>query len=283
MRNYVLRRLLLALVSLIGVSLIIFLLMRVLPGDVAMMLLVGMGGEGTVTEEALAAKRAELGTDRPLHEQYFKWIGGLLRLDAGDSLRTGMPVFEEIKNRFPLTFELATLVVIVATCIAIPLGVMSAIRQGSRLDYALRVLSIGGLALPIFWTGTLIIMALVLWFKWMPPLGYVNLMDDPWANLQQLVWPAVAMGYYQSAVMTRMTRSCMLEVMRQDYIRTAWSKGLRERVVIYRHALKNAMLPVVTLIGVQYAYLLGGTVIMETVFFLPGMGSSLVNSIFFRD
>ncbi|MBI2910343.1 MAG: ABC transporter permease [Chloroflexi bacterium] len=283
MRNYIFRRLALAVVALFGVSLIVFLLMRVLPGDVAMMLLVGQGGEGTVTEAALAAKRAELGTDRPLYEQYLKWIGGFTRLNVGDSLRTGVPVFEEIKNRLPLTFELATMVVIVATLIAIPLGVVSAIRQGSWLDYALRVLSVGGFAMPIFWTGTLIIMGLVFWFRWIPPIGYVSFFEDPLVNLQQLIWPAIAMGYYQSAVITRMTRSCMLEVLRQDYIRTAWAKGLRERMVIYRHALKNAMLPVITLIGAQYAYLLGGTVIMETVFFLPGMGSGLVDSIFFRD
>lgn len=279
MRDYIIKRLLLGILTLIGVSILIFLMMRVLPGDIAMVIL----GEGRITEKDLAEIRQKLGLDRPLHIQYLDWMWGLLRFDAGDSLKTGFPVLNEILNRFPLSFELATLTLIFASFIAIPLGVLSAIRQGSWLDQALRVVSVAGLAMPTFWTGTLIILFLVLFFQWMPPLGYVGLFEDPLANLQQIVWPALVLGYYYTAVVSRMTRSCMLEVLRQDYIRTAWSKGLRERVVIFRHALKNAILPVVTIIGIQYAYLMGGTVIMETVFFLPGMGSALVDSILFRD
>ncbi|MBI2908396.1 MAG: ABC transporter permease [Chloroflexi bacterium] len=282
MRQYLIRRLLLFIPLLVGVSLIIFAILRIIPGDVAMVIL-GAGGEGQITEEALNALREELGLNRPLHVQYLTWAIGILRLDAGNSLYTGKPVFEEIARRFPLTLELASLTVVVSLLIAIPVGVVSALRQDTWVDYIFRVVTVGGIAMPTFWTGTLIILFMVLWFHWMPPLGFAGLFDDPSKNLQQLIWPAMAMGYFQSAVVGRMTRSCTLEVLRQDYIRTAWSKGLRERVVVIRHALKNALLPIVTLIGIEVATLLGGTVVMETVFVLPGMGSNLVDSIYRRD
>ncbi|MFH1486450.1 MAG: ABC transporter permease [Chloroflexota bacterium] len=283
MSKYIARRLLMFVPVLLAVSIIIFGLMRIIPGDVAMMILLGPEGEGKVTKEEHTELRHELGLDRPLYEQYFTWIGGLLRGDAGKSLRYDTSISEEIGQRFPLTLELATLAAIFATLIAIPLGVLSGVRQDSWIDYILRVVSIGGLAMPTFWTGTLLILFLVLSFDWMPPISYRSLWEDPWANLTQLIWPGLALGYFQTAVVSRMTRSCMLEVLRQDYIRTAWSKGLKERVVVLRHALKNAILPVVTLIGVYYAYLLGGAVVMEKVFNLPGMGAWLVDSITYRD
>lgn len=282
MRQYIIRRLLMFIPALIGVSLIIFGILRVIPGDVAMVIL-GAGGEGQITEEALKALRHELGLDRPLHIQYLDWLWGILRFDAGNSLYTGKPVFEEIARRFPLTFQLALMTTIFALSIAIPIGVLSALQRDTPLDWIFRVVTVGGIAMPTFWVGTLIILFMVLWFHWMPPLGFAGLFDDPSKNLQQLIWPAMAMGYHHAAIDSRMTRSCMLEVLRQDYIRTAWSKGLRERIVVIRHALKNALLPVVTAAGVHIAVTLGGTVVMETVFVLPGMGSNLVDSIYRRD
>lgn len=282
MSQYIVRRLLLAIPTLLGVSIIIFAIMRIMPGDVAIMVL-GGGGFADIKEEDLIALRHELGTDRPLFEQYITWVGGMLLLDLGKSLKTHEPVSDMIRDRLPLTLELSLLATLVASLIAVPLGVMTAVRQDSWVDYVLRVFSIIGLAMPIFWTGVLILLGLALFFNRTPPLGFASLFEDPAKNMQQLVWPALAMGYFNVAAVSRMTRSCMLEVMRQDYIRTAWSKGLREFVVISRHALKNAMLPVVTLIGLQFAYLMGGAVIMETVFSLPGMGRALVDAIIYRD
>ena len=283
MGQYLARRLLMFVPVLLGVSLLIFGLMRVLPGDVAMMILAGNSGEGSVSQAQLQTLRHQLGTDRPIYEQYGRWIWGLATLDAGRSLKTDQPVLDEIQRRFPITLELAVLTGVIATIIALPLGVVSAIRQNTWLDYAMRFISIAGLAAPTFWIGTLMILAMVRFFDWIPPLGFSSVFDDPVTNMQQIIWPALALGYHFVAVVSRMTRSQMLEVMRQDYIRTAWSKGLRERLVIYRHALKNALIPIVTLMGIQFAFLLGGTVIMETIFVIPGLGRSLVESITYRD
>ena len=281
MRQYLARRLLLLVPVLLLVSAVIFIMMRVLPGDAALVALTSAGEKPT--PERLAEVRAEMGLDRPVFEQYLRWVGGLVRLDAGVSTLTGQPVTKEIAQRFPVTFELAMLGVLVSLLIAIPLGTLSALRQDSWMDYGLRVVAIGGIAMPTFWVGTLILLMLVRLFGWMPPLGFKGLFDDPGRNFQQLVWPAIVLGFNMAAIVTRMTRSQMLEVLRQDYVRTAWAKGLRERVVVYRHALKNALLPVVTLVGIQSAHLLGGTVIIETIFVVPGMGSYLVNAIAGRD
>ncbi|MBI2909054.1 MAG: ABC transporter permease [Chloroflexi bacterium] len=282
MRQYILRRILLLIPVLVGVSLIIFTLMRVLPGDVAVMMLSG-GGQTAVDPEAAAKLRRELGLDRPIYVQYVDWVWQLVHLDAGKALRTDIPVFQEILRRLPLTLELAALSVIVSLLISLPIGVISALRQDTWVDYVFRVVSIGGLAMPTFWTGIILVLVLLIFFRWQPPLGYANLLDNPARNLQQVVWPVLVLGYYLSAAVSRMTRSCMLEVLRQDYIRTAWSKGLRETVVVYRHALKNALLPVVTLLAFQFGTLMGGAVVMETIFTLPGLGSVLVESIVFRD
>ncbi|MBI2906856.1 MAG: ABC transporter permease [Chloroflexi bacterium] len=282
MSHYIARRLLMAIPTLIGVSLIIFAIMRIMPGDVAIMVL-GGGGFADIKEEDLIALRRELGTDRPLHEQYLSWVGGLVRGDLGKSLKTHEPIGDMVRDRLPLSVELSLLATLVSSLIAIPLGIACAVRQDSWVDYILRVFSIIGLAMPIFWTGVMILLGMALFFNRTPPLGFASLFEDPVKNLQQLVWPAVAMGYFNVAAVSRMTRSCMLEVMRQDYIRTAWSKGLRELLIISRHALKNAMLPVVTLVGIQFAHLMGGAVIMETVFSLPGMGRALIDAIIYRD
>ncbi|MBI4307874.1 MAG: ABC transporter permease [Chloroflexi bacterium] len=283
MWQYITRRLVFTIPVLLFVTLAIFLMVNVLPGDIAFSLLVGQGGEGSVSAESLAALRHRLGTDRPLAEQYLSWVAGVLRLDPGTSLQTGRPITQEIGQRIVVTIELALLTVVISWIIAIPVGVLSALRQDTWADYVLRVASITGMAMPTFWTGILVLLALVVFFRWFPPLGFALPWHEPWENLQQIVWPALALGFFLSAVTVRMTRSCLLEVLRQDYIRTARSKGLRDRVVMSRHALRNAMLPVVTITGVQLGHLLGGTVVMETVFNLPGLGTRLVEGILVRD
>jgi peptide/nickel transport system permease protein len=192
-------------------------------------------------------------------------------------------VLEELRIRLPLTLEVAILATLISILIAIPLGTLAAIRQDTWVDYGVRVISIGGLAVPAFWTGILIILLLVIYFEWSPPLVFVSPFDDPWENFKQLVWPIVTVGYRNAAVLTRMTRSTVLEVMREDYIRTAWAKGLRERMVVVKHTLKNSMLPVITLIGAEFAFLIGGLVVTETVFTLNGLGSFVVDAILHRD
>jgi len=282
MQRYIIRRLLLAIPVLIGVSLTIFIVMRVLPGDIALAIL---GGEGTagVSQEQLNDLRTQLGLNKPLYEQYGNWMWDFIRLNPGKSLQSGRPVMTHIQESFPVTLELVILSIVVSLLIALPIGVLSAMRQDTWVDYVFRVVSIGGLAMPVFWTGTLIIMVLVGTFGWLPPLGYMGFFENPVVNIQQVIWPSLAMGYYLSAAVSRMTRSQMLEVLRQDYIRTAWSKGLRERVIMYRHALKNAILPVVTVTGIQFGVLIGGAVLVEIVFVLPGMGTELVQAILRRD
>lgn len=282
MQRYIARRLLMVVPVLVGVSILIFLIMRVIPGDPAIMILAG-GGGGGITEEDLAALRHKLGTDRPYHEQYFGWIFGLLKLNVGNSLVTARPVLGDIAQRIPVTVEFAILTVVISLLISIPIGVLSAARQDTWVDYIFRVVSVAGLSMPIFWTGTLVILFLVLALRWMPPVVYVSILENPLENISQVIWPSLVMGYYFSAIVSRMTRSCMLEVLRQDYIRTARAKGLAEMLVLSRHALKNAVLPVITIVGVQFGTLMGGSVLMETIFVLPGMGSHLVESIVLRD
>ena len=285
MKAYLLRRLIQFIPVLIGVSLLIFILMRIVPGDVALNILLGPDGEGDVDPIVLAQLRDELGLTRPIYEQYFDWMRGVVTLDWGDSLfiEEGTPVLEMIGSRFPLTFEMATLTMLIALSIALPLGIISAIRQNTWIDYSARILSIGGLAMPSFWVAALILVVMVVVFTWSPPFNYVEIWENPWKNIQQLIWGALALGYLLAAVVARMVRSTLLEVLRQDYIRTATSKGLQERDIVIRHALKNAILPVVTIVGLQYASLIGGTVIMEQIWNLPGLGAMLIESITFRD
>ena len=285
MGTYAVRRLISLLPILLGISLVVFLIMRMLPGDVAAMILMGGDEEGSsgASREAIEALRVQLGLNAPLHEQYFDWIWGLLRLDAGTSLWSGRPVMQEIAERLPLTLELAFLALGISLIIAIPIGIVSALKQDTWIDYFFRSFSIGGLALPSFWLGTLVILGLTLWFNWTPPLGYVSLWQDPWVNIQQLIFPALVIGYSNAAIIARMTRSAMLEVMREDYVRTAWAKGLNLRSVLSAHALRNAMLPVLTLAAIELGNLLAGTVVMETIFTLPGIGRYLIDAIFHRD
>ena len=281
MRTYILKRLLLIVPTLFGAAAVVFVIMRVIPGDVALLILGGDSGQ--VDQKQLTAVRQQLGLDQPLPVQFGTWLWGVLRFDFGTSLWTGQPVIEELLIRLPLSLELALLATLVSVLISIPFGMIAAVRQDSWVDYLIRVISIGGLAIPSFWIGILCIMFLVIYFGWGPPLEYTPPWIDPWANFSQMVWPVVTVGYRYAAVTTRMTRSTVLEVLREDYIRTAWAKGLRERVVVIRHALKNAMLPVITLIGTEFAFLIGGLVVTETVFTLNGVGRFVVDAVAHRD
>lgn len=282
MQTYVLKRLLLVVPTLLGVAVIVFLIMRVIPGDVALMILGGDDG-GQINPQQVAALREQLGLDRPLIVQFGAWLWGILRLDFGNSLWTGQPIVHELAIRLPLSLQLALMATFVSVLIAIPLGTLAAVRQDSWVDYAVRVVSIGGLAIPSFWIGILCILFLVIYFGWGPPLEFTPPWVDPWVNLQMMVWPIVTVGYRYAAVTTRMTRSTVLEVLREDYIRTAWAKGLRERAVVVRHALKNSMLPVITLVGTEFAFLIGGLVVTETVFTLNGIGRFVVEAVAHRD
>ena len=280
MYKYVIRRLLLAVPVLVMSSLIVFGLMRVMPGDALVAL---MGESGNVGERELKKLRKDLGLDRPYHEQYLIWVWQMVSLNPGDSIFTNEPIPVALKKSIPVTLELATLALILGLAIAIPVGVLSATRQDKPADYVGRVVAVSGLSFPDFWLGTLVITFAAIWFRWIPPLGYVSIWDDPWRNLQQFLLPAAVLGFRLSAATMRMTRSTVLEVLREDYVRTAWAKGLAGRMVVYKHALKNALIPVVTIVGGQLGTLLAGTVVVETIFALPGMGRLTVEAILYRD
>jgi len=282
MGTYLAKRVFLIVPTLLGVAAVVFLVMRVIPGDVALLIL-GGDSSGNIDKAQLAAMHHQLGLDQPLITQFGSWLWGVLRFDFGTSLWTGRPVIQELLGRLPLSLELAFLATLVSVTIAIPFGILAAARQDTWVDYLIRLASIGGLAIPSFWVGILIILMLVIYFGWGPPLEYTWPWVDPWANFQQMVWPVVTVGYRYAAVTTRMTRSTMLEVMRDDYIRTAWAKGLGERAVLIRHALKNAMLPVITLVGTEFAFLIGGLVVTETVFTLNGVGRFVIDAVAHRD
>ncbi len=284
MGTYLSRRLLLFIPSLIGMSIIIFVLMRLVPGDVAHILVYESGTEYSKAAEKQVKKiREELGLARPLVAQYISWVAGLLQVDFGYSYWERRPVLHMLAERFPRSIELATLTFILAILWAVPLGVYSAVRQNTWTDHVVRAFSISGLSIPLFFSGVLILYALVGVFSWMPPLEFVSFFEDPMENLRQLVWPALAQAFYVSAPIMRLTRSQMLEIIREDYIRTARSKGLREGFVVYKHALRNALLPVVTFAGVLAGRLLGGQIIMENIFAIPGIGTALVAAVSNRD
>jgi peptide/nickel transport system permease protein len=280
---YIIKRFLLFVPTLLMATLLVFIILRLMPGDPALMKLTGQTGEADFTQEQLDAMRAKLGTDRPLYVQYGSWIWGMLQLDFGMSLFYEDDVSKDLAQKVPITLELTILALLLANVVAIPLGVISAIKQDSLIDYISRIITISGVALPNFWVGIMMIFFLVLLFDWIPPIGYVNLWEDPWTNLKQLIFPALALGFYNMAFVARITRSSMLEVYREDYIRTARSKGLGEQLVILRHALKNALLPVVTVSGYEFGRLLAGTIVIENIFLVPGMGLLLIDSIFHRD
>ena len=283
MWKYVVKRVLLMVPTLVGVAVLVFVLLRVVPGDIVEVRFVGGGSGQFVSEEQLAMERAKLGLDRPMWRQFLDWMVGLARLDFGVSMWTGAPITEELKLRFALSLQVAVMATLVATLLAIPLGILAAVRQDTWVDYAVRVFSIAGIAMPSFWLGILMILGFLIVFRWLPPMVYTPFWVDPWQNLAQLTWPALAVGYRYSAVATRMTRSTMLEVLREDYIRTARAKGLWHTLILTRHALKNAMLPVLTVIALEFAFLLGGLVVTEQVFNLNGLGLLFVQAIAHRD
>ena len=284
MSTYILRRLVLFVPTLVGASILIFVLMRLVPGDIAEILVYQTGSESSaVQKKQIQQIRRELGLERPIVTQYVDWIAAAVRGDFGQSYVQRRPVMDILRERFPRSMELALLTLVLAIAWAIPLGVISAVRQNGPLDYLARLVSLSGLSLPLFFSGALILYGLVRVFHWLPPLEFVPFTEDPLENLKQLIWPALAQAYYISAPITRLTRSQMLEVVRQDYVRTARAKGLAERAVIYRHALRNSLLPVVTFIGWWGGRLLGGLVIMEIIFVVPGMGSALIQAVSQRD
>ncbi len=281
MYRYILKRLLLMIPTLLGVAVLVFVMLRVAPGDIVEL---KYAGSGTFApREAIERERAQLGLDKPLWHQFVSWMWGIARFDFGNSMWTGQPVIHEIAIRLELSIQLALMATIVAIVLSIPLGTVAALKQDTWIDYFVRVFSIAGLAIPSFWLGIVIILGFLIIFKWLPPLTFTSLWVDPKANLMQLIWPALAVGYRYSAVATRMTRSAVLEVLREDYVRTARAKGLREKVVLVRHALKNAVLPVITVIGLEFAFLVGGLVVTEQVFNLNGIGMLFVESIAQRD
>ena len=284
MRNYITKRFVLFIPTLLIVTVVVFSILRVIPGDPALLILGGEDGDDDFTEAQLAALRHKLGTDRNIIIQYTSWVGNMLKGDFGISyFYEGDLVIDDLKDRIPTTVELAMMALFLATVMAVPLGVISALKQDTITDYATRVLSITGIATPNFWVAIMTIFFLVQFFNWAPPLAYVDPWVDPWVNFQQLIFPALALGTSNMAFITRITRSAMLEVLHEDYIRTARSKGLSENIVIFRHALRNALLPVVTLSGYEFGRLISGTVIIEVIFLVPGMGRLLITSIFHRD
>lgn len=281
MRRYVVTRFLLMIPTLFIVAVLVFVLVRIVPGDIVELRLVG--GGTFVTKSVIEAERTRLGLNKPIWQQFADWMIGIARLQLGTSMWTGAPVTQEIAIRFQLSLQLAIMATLIAVALAIPLGIVAAIRHGTWIDYAVQVFSVAGLATPSFWLGILLILALLTFVHWLPPLTFTPLWKDPQANLLQLIWPALAVGYRYSAVTTRMTRSALLEALREDYIRTAWSKGLGERIIMQRHALRNALLPVITVIGLEFAFLIGGLVVTEQVFNLNGIGKLFVDAISRRD
>jgi len=281
MRQYALKRIGLFIPTILLVTVVIFVVMRLIPGDICLALL--SDGEASYTQEELLDCRVELDLDRSLVIQYFDWIGGAVQGDFGDSLWFKAPVMTELADRIPVTVELTVLAMLIAVVFAVPLGIVSALKPESLVDYAARVFTLAGIAMPTFLIAILMILVLVKLFGWLPPLGYQPIWVDPMANLQQMIFPALALAIYEMAFVARVTRSAMMEIIREDYMRTARAKGLSETVVVFRHGLKNALLPVLTTSGWIFARLFGGTVIIETIFLVPGMGRILIESIFQRD
>jgi peptide/nickel transport system permease protein len=262
--------------TLVGVAVAVFFLIRVMPGDVVVVKLRADGA--AISEETIQAERKRLGLDKPLYSQFVDYMVGLTRFDLGKSLWTGEPVTKEIAIRMPVSFQIAIMAGIIAVLIAIPLGTISALYRDSWVDHTVRVVAVSGLAIPSFWLGMLIILALLSLFNWLPKIGYVPFWQDPIGNLAVTIWPAASVGYRYAAVATRMMRSSLLEVMREDYIRTARAKGVWTRLIMSRHALRNALLPVVTVIGLEFAFLIGGLVVTEQVFNINGIGKLFVDA-----
>ena len=277
MRTYVIRRLLLVVPTLFLVTIIVFLIVRMIPGDVITAMMSEMAQLGTTVDRELVEHR--LGLDVPVHVQYGRWIGGVLQGDLGTSLRGELPITPKILARLPVTFELGVFAVLIGLLISLPIGIYSAIRQNSIGDYAGRGIAVAFISVPTFWTATMVMLYPAIWWGWSPSMELIPFTEDPLGNLGMFLLPAAILGMVLSGTTMRMTRTMALEVLRQDYIRTAWSKGLEEKVVVMRHVLKNALIPVVTIVGFQLPILIGGSVILEQIFVLPGIGRLLLDSI----
>ncbi|MES2711671.1 MAG: ABC transporter permease [Pseudomonadota bacterium] len=277
MLRYIGRRVALMVPTLLGVALLTFIMLRVVPGDVVEVKLRADGGH--VTQEIIARERTRLGLDKPLPVQFVDWMKGLVTGDLGNSMWTGRPVSEEIGVRIGLTFQVALMAAFISVLIAIPLGTISALFRDTWIDYVVRIFTIAGLAVPSFWLGMLLLLLLLTVFHWSPPVTYTPFHENPLQNMAQLIWPALAVGYRYAAVVARMVRSSIIEVMREDYIRTARAKGVFERLVVARHAMRNALLPAITVIGLEFAFLLGGLVVTEQVFNLNGIGRLFVEAV----
>lgn len=280
MTKYLVNRLMAMIVSLFGVTILVFLMIRLIPGTIVEMM---MGTEALTSGETVATLRAYFGLDQPLYVQYFNWIGRVLAGDLGNSWRMAMPVTQFILSRLSVTLELAFIAVLVATLIGVPAGIVSALKQNSLTDNLARLAALIGLSVPVFWQGTMLILVLSIVLQWAPPIDWTSPTKDLRVNLEIMLLPGFCLGTASAAVIMRMTRSCMLDVLRQEYVRTARAKGLGEYVVLARHSLKNALIPIVTVIGLQMGYLLGGTVVVEEVFGLPGLGRLVLWAIFQRD
>jgi peptide/nickel transport system permease protein len=274
------RRFLLMIPTVIGISIVIFLMVRLMPGDIVDVLL---GGDAVATEEQKQQAREQLGLTGSYPEQYVRWASGVVTGDFGDSYRNAEPVADILGRAVPITLELMILALLIATVIGVPLGVISAVRRDSVGDYASRVGGLVGISIPSFWLATLLLLFTSRVFGWVPPITYVPFFDDPLTNLSQFILPAISISVFTLAIVMRMVRATMLEVLSQDYVRTARAKGARHRVVVYRHALRNALIPVVTIVGFEIGILMGGAAIVEIIFGLPGVGYVLLQSIFNRD
>jgi peptide/nickel transport system permease protein len=280
MRRYVLIRTLSILPTLLGLSVAVFVLIRLIPGTIVEQMI---GTEGTYSAETTQALRAFFGLDQPVYVQYLRWLGQIARGHFGTSWRTGLPVLDMIWSRLAVTAELTTGAMLVALAVGVPLGILSARRENRPIDHVVRVLSLFSLSIPVFWQATMLILAVSLWLGWAPSVAFVSPLTDLRANLAIVALPSLALGTAVAAVFMRMTRSSLLEVMRQDYVRTARAKGLAERAVVWGHALKNGLIPLITVVGLQVGYLLGGVVVTEEVFTLPGVGRLLLWAVFQRD
>jgi peptide/nickel transport system permease protein len=285
LRIYILQRLLLAIPTLIAMSLLIFVILRILPGDTLVVMSGGQetGGMMKIDEEKRNALIANLGLDRPLYHQYVLWAGRLLQGDFGESFHRGLPIKEILRRRGPISLEIAFLAFVISWIVGLPIGVFSGSHQDTRWDYVVRVFSISLMAIPTFWLAAIIVMIWVLGFHYIPPLFYQHPWDNPWHNLQQVIGPALVLGLSSSAIIARMSRSSLLGVMQEDYIRMARGKGLGSQAIVWRHALRNAVLPVLTISGLSLGHLLGGSVVVETAFRVPGIGNTLIEAIRDRD
>ncbi|MGD9894694.1 MAG: ABC transporter permease [Dehalococcoidia bacterium] len=282
MTKYIIRRLLLFIPTLVLVTAMVFATLRIMPGDVAALIVTG-GGESGFNEEAYQEVRQELHLDESIAMQYVRWVFDAMRGDFGNSYWSETSVREELVTRLPVTLELAIAAPVLGLLLGVPLGVISAVRQNTAIDHVARAISLTGLAVPNFWQGILIIIILANVFGWVVPLRYAELWQDPWTNIRQLFWPVIVLATGFMALLSRVTRSAMLEVLRADYIRTARSKGLRGAVVVRRHGLRNALLPIVTITAAQFGGLISGTLVTEQIFNIPGMGRYFVESVFVHD